>query len=32
MNSYNLIFQMVFLIVRYINEMATDGGVGWWMT
>jgi len=28
MNLYNLIFQMVFLIVWYINKMATDGGGG----
>jgi len=25
---YNLVLRMVFLIVRYINEMATDGGRG----
>ena len=28
MNLYNLIFRMDFLIVRYINKMATDGGGG----
>jgi hypothetical protein len=28
MKLYNLIFQMVFLIVRYINKMATDRGGG----
>jgi len=28
MNLYNLVFRMVFLIVRYINKMATDEGGG----
>ena len=28
MNLYNLVFRMVFLIVRYINKMATGGGGG----
>jgi len=28
MNLYNLVFRMVFLIVRYINKMATDRGGG----
>jgi len=28
MKLYNLIFWMVFLIVRYINKMVTDGGGG----
>ena len=28
MKLYNLVFRMVFLIVRYINKMATDGGGG----
>ena len=28
MKLYNLVVRMVFLIVRYINKMATDGGSG----
>ncbi len=31
MNLYNLVFRMVFLIVRYINKWPRTGEAGWWM-
>ena len=31
MKLYNLVFWMVFLIVRYINKWQLTEEVGWWM-